>query len=789
MANDVSFSIKVNGTQATTTTNKVRQQFYSLNDVINQTGKNITQVNQQLSTVDKTMKRPTAYDTVGRTDNAINKFGRTIKSLRVHGIDPATNSVARFVNVVGGGMFNTVTLTITAIMSLFYALKKVNDVMQDYFRGLSSRASLLFKFSKQRVEDVKSQKKQIQNVIDQLKKMNEKQKLSNIEKNIALSLVQQIKNKWSDVGIQIDKDTGKIKNFNEVQARLNQKTIQQSAEELENMIDFQNSKLDLALSKYTGKTSLWKGGFVGNGNPFDAFDIFRGKNLDTIKPIDLFPAIKDKFINPEELNKIDVNKLIFGNTGEQISFFRQVAKHLIDPDSFQDLEEIINNLLQKQKLQNQRSELVNPFEENKRKATELQQSFSQLSKQVEKTDQKLQQLEKDAQEYHDQQFYDIKSTRGKIDYQKDRFEENEYFIKNFKNQTKAFKDKWGDYVYPDENGNDTTQRISAILKKNDKVQSLYSEFLELDKKYQPEIDRISKRYSVLKDYQNTVSLYDTAAGFRGSPYSRENPEYKIAKEFIENFGAVIEGEWKDLNDKISNERKQAIQKLNLTGNDQKAARMLDEEQTKLNQYRLDVIQYNKALQQLDQAYKDLRDSSNQLTKLYKQEAEQREAALKVMQDEFAELERLVAEEAKVTQQRKSFLTGMGNDVIAQYMRDTGQEYSLRRQQIERQIMQELGVTSLTANQKSIAGRLAYIEQLQSEQQMNDRIDTFRYGVKTNELASKGGWSSSVYVSGRDSIAQQNLKVNQNQLKIQQQIGKLLPQLKKQMNTLNKNLQI
>ena len=209
----------------------------------------------------------------------------------------------------------------------------------------------------------------------------------------------------------------------------------------------------------------------------------------------------------------------------------------------------------------------------------------------------------------------------------------------------------------------------------------------------------------------------------------------------------------------------------------------------LQDYNSDLAILEKNTQNMVKAMRMAQDATTQTVQLQKQLAEQRAAAIQAMQDQFAELEKMVAEEAKVTQQRKSFLTGMGNDVIAQFMRDTGQEYSLRRQQIERQIMQELGVTSLNANQKSIAGRLAYIEQLQNEQQMNDRMDTFKYGVKTNELASKGGWSSSVYVSGRDSIAQQNLKVNQNQLKIQQQIGKLLPELKKQMNTLNKNLQI
>lgn len=792
MANDVSFSIKVNGTQATTTTNKVRQQFYSLNDVINQTGKNITQVNQQLSTVDKTMKRPTTYDTVGRADNAINKFGRSIKQLRVHGIDPATNSVARFINVVGGGMFNTVTLAITAIMGLFYALKKVNSALQDYFGALGARSDTLLKISKQRVKDTQEEGKQIQKVLDELKQMNEKQKLSNIEKNIALTLVQQIKNKWTDVGIQIDKNTGKIRNFNEVQAKLNKKQIEEQSKELETQIQLQNTKLDLTLSKYTGKTSIFSQMLKG-GNPadaFKAFDIFRGRNIEDITALDLFPGWINNYDSKEAVQKIDMGKLFFGDTQTQIEFFKEVASHLTNLDAFNELNEIIDGLIEKNNLQKTFNALVDPSGQNVRRAKEIQKSIAEAEKNAQKNFDELVKIGNDSQKFADDWNYNQLSTEEKLKVQRQKFDESFRNAKEFENVRDSFAQKWGDQFY-ERDGQITTQNIDAILNRNNKARDLYSEYQKIQQKYQPEINGLIVSQSMYDEQKNILDTYKRQMSnkFRFSPLTYSYDEAHKAQQWIKEEGPRIEKAWDELKKKMAEERQKAFDELKLQGTDLRDAQLLDQEQNKLDEYNQDVIHMGENIKLLGQYSKENQQALTQITKLEKQLAEERAAAIKAMQDEFAELEKLVAEEAKVTQQRKSFLTGMGNDVIAQFMRDTGQEYSLRRQQIERQIMQELGVTSLNANQKRIAGRLAYIEQLQNEKQMNDRMDTFKYGVKTNELASKGGWSSSVYVSGRDSIAQQNLKVNQNQLKIQQQIGKLLPELKKQMNTLNKNLQI
>lgn len=793
MANDVSFSIKVNGTQATTTTNKVRQQFYSLNDVINQTGKNITQVNQQLSTVDKTMKRPTAYDTVGRADNAINKFGRTIKSLRVHGIDPATNSVARFINVVGGGMFNTVTLTITAIMSLFYALKKVNSALQDYFGALGARSDTLLKISKQRVKDTQEEGKQIQKVIDELKQMNEKQKLSNIEKNIALTLVQQIKNKWSDVGIQIDKNTGKIKNFNEVQAKLNKKQIEEQSKELETQIQLQNTKLDLTLSKYTGKTSIFSQ-ILNGGNPadaFKAFDIFRNKSIEDITALDLFPGWINNYDDKEAVKKIDMGKLFFGDTQTQKEFFKQVASHLTNLDAFNSLNEIIDGLTEKNNLQKLKDALVDPTGENVRRAKQIQKSFAEGRKNYDKAIEQVFKIKQADDKFYGEIDYQKLTTEQKLNAQRRRYNQADRGIAEYNKLAKAYEDRWKDNWVVLENGQVSTNNIEAVKKNSEKVGSLYSEYQKIQQKYQPQINKLIASRSLYDEQKYIFDTYKRQMSnkFRFSPLTYSYEEAHKAQQWIREEGPRIEKAWDELKNKMAEERQKAFDELKLQGNDERWGRLVDEEQNKLDEYNRDTLAYNNNVKVLDYYAKERRQALSQEIKLQKQLAEQRAAAIQAMQDEFAELEKMVAEEAKVTQQRKSFLTGMGNDVIAQFMRDTGQEYSLRRQQIERQIMQELGVTSLNANQKSIAGRLAYIEQLQNEQQMNDRMDTFKYGVKTNELASKGGWSSSVYVSGRDTIAQQNLKVNQNQLKIQQQIGKLLPELKKQMNTLNKNLQI
>lgn len=778
MANDVHFKMTMDGNQVITVQNNVLKNFDNVNKAIKQTNKNLSQMG---SDDVNPYKHITDSDTVNRADNSLNEFGRTIKSLRIHGIDPITNSIARFINVLGGGMFNTVTAMVTAVMALFYAIRKVNSLIQDYYGALSSRANTLLKISKQRVKDTEDERKQIDKVINQLKQMNKKQKLSNVEKNIALSLVQQIKNKWSDVGIQIDKNTGKIKNFNEVEARLNREQKFTTYEELQKQIKYQDTKLDLSLAKYTGKNNLFKA--KNFTDAFKSFDIFRGKQIEDLTATDLFPGLINNFDNIEAVKKINLGKLFFGDTQTQIDFFRQVAQHLTNQEAFNGLNEIIDQLIQKRELQKAKDALVDPSS----KLHKIQQAQGVFDKQLEtrdKINKQLDEISEDRLKFDQSIEYDQKSTEQKLKIQRDKIKKYQSDIQKFENEKKALDKKWEDLQVYDENGDLYTQGIYDLLKRNDRMKEVFKQYKNIEKRYEPFIQEYINLYDEFKKNQQIIKNFETAnmwgVGFHGKPQ-----EVIDAEKWIENY----KNRWDSITLDMAVDKDSALGTLILQETDKIDAAILDKQMTKLGEYERDLKILDNSKNVFKGVVKDMKDAITQTIKLQKQLSEEREAAIKALQDEFAQLEKLVAEEAKVTEQRKSFLTGMGNNVIAKFMQDNGQEYSLRRQQIERQIKEELGVTSLNQNQKRIAERLAYIEQLQNKQELEEKLNTFNYGVKTNELASKGGWSSSVYVSGKDNIAVQNLKTNQNQLEIQKQINKLLPELKKQMNNLNKNLQI
>lgn len=796
MANDVHFTIKVDGSQATTTTNNVTRQFYSLNDAINQTGKNISQINQGMQNIHKTMKRPTAYDTVGRADNAMNKFGRTIKQLRVHGIDPATNSFARFVNVVGGGMFNTVTAVITAIMGLYLALKKVNEYIKSYYAGIQAGLDTVIKISRHRIEQIKEQKKESQGIIDELQKINQKQKLNVVEQNQAVTLAERLKDGWSNVGVQIDKATGKVKNLNLVQSQLNYQETEKTSKQLEQIIDNQAHKLDLMLSKYTDKSDIFKNLITLRRDPFSKesyqpYQLFRGKKIEDISIFDMFPGFVNDYDDKEAVKKIDIKKFLLGNTEDQISFLKQVAKHLTNLDAFNELNNIIEGLFQLQKYQSQLYDKNDPAKSQEAKLSQMSKAANEVGKEFDNLRKITDELVKDVETTMRDTWYENASPQEKLDYLN---QEKDYWQsqadKNFEDakRLQAENKKYIDNIIRNEDGTYTTPGINYLLGRNSQAGEAYTMFKNAEKQYEDEYK------GILSDYDKYISSKNLHNEFlsrlRRNPFATKTKEEEDAFKFINQFEQNIDQRWEDYNNKVKSFAEAQRKKANVLANNETDANILDQQLQLIEGAKRAAAQMSVIVNNQKEAMKNFKQYVGQIGKVTKEAAEEMAAAIKTIQDQFDELSRMVAEEVKVTNQRKGYLTGLGNNVIAKYMQDTGQGYSLRKQQIERQMMKELGLTSLNANQKSIAGRLAYIEQLQNAQQVEDKYSAFKYGVKTtNDLATKGGFNSSIYVSGKDNVAQQNLKSNKNQEKILQQINKLLPELRKQFNTLNKNLQI
>lgn len=796
MANDVHFTIKVDGSQATTTTNNVTKQFYSLNDAINQTGKNISQINQGMQNIHKTMKRPTAYDTVGRADNAMNKFGRTIKQLRVHGIDPATNSFARFVNVVGGGMFNTVTAVITAIMGLYLALKKVNEYIKSYYAGIQAGLDTVIKISRHRIEQIKEQKKESQGIIDELQKINQKQKLNVVEQNQAVTLAERLKDGWSNVGVQIDKATGKVKNLNLVQSQLNYQETEKTSKQLEQIIDNQAHKLDLMLSKYTDKSDIFKNLITLRRDPFSKesyqpYQLFRGKKIEDISIFDMFPGFVNDYDDKEAVKKIDIKKFLLGNTEDQISFLKQVAKHLTNLDAFNELNNIIEGLFQLQKYQSQLYDKNNPAKSEESKIAQMSKAANEVGKEFENLRKVTGELVEDAETTMRDDWYKNASPQEKLDYLN---QEKDYWQsqadKNYEDakRLEAENKKYIDNIIRNEDGTYTTPGINYLLERNSQASEAYNMFKNAEKQYEDEYK------SILSDYDKYISSKNLhnefLARLRRNPFATKTKEEEEAFKFINQFEQNIDQRWEDYNNKVKSFAEAQRKKANILANNDTDANILDEQLQLIEGAKKAAAQMSVIVNNQKEAMKNFKQYVEQIGKVSQEAAEKMAAAEKAIVDQFDELSRIVAEEAKVTNQRKGYLTGLGNNVIAKYMQDTGQGYSLRKQQIERQMMKELGLTSLNANQRSIAGRLAYIEQLQNAQQVEDKYSAFKYGVKTtNDLATKGGFNSSIYVSGKDNVAQQNLKANRNQEKILEQIKGLIPELRKQLNTLNKNLQI
>lgn len=790
--NDVHFSISCDSSNASYSINNVYKQLDTLYDKSNRVGKNISKNNADaIGVINEQYQHVNKSDTIKRASNSVEAFGRQIKALRIHGLDPTTNSFARFINVAGGSFFNVFTLGVTAIMGVVVALKQVNKYLQEFYAAIAARADTLIKMSKASIDNLDKQKKQIQGIVDQLQKLNQKQQLTNREQALAVSLAQELKNKWSGVNVQIDKATGRITNLNQIQARLNRQNISRTSAELQQIIQQQNTKLDLQLSKYTGKTSLFKG--IMNGkNPFESYQIFRGKQAGDIDIFDLFPGLINNFDDKEAVRKIDINKLIFGNTESQISFFRQVASHLTNIDAFNELNQVIDTLYQKLENQKQLSQVADPTKEIRRKVDDLNKTI-QKSNQIEQSIYQIDQERlRDNLQNRNKTLYDQGSTDYKIASAKND-------LSNFNNVFEQLKKEVGEVVnawksnpdwYEDkQTGTRRSRKIDQIVRKNQNLAQLYSQYLNIDKEFQPKIDNLIQQVAkyeynkkIVDDYYKTT----TGSGRFRPPMTQQQLE---ANQYIKSFAPdFYDVAWEGLSKQIKEAKAKAREQLNLSTNDEADMKVLDDVMTELTNENIRLKEAEEKMKQVAKLNKDIHAIQKQLFDLDKQQKEQ---WIKELDDEYSEL----AEEVRQYEQRRKeirkqqeYVDSFAKNILGKYYQDNGMQMLWRRKELQRQWKQQLGVQSLTDNQKNLIGRLAYIEQLQKAGELNQN-DTFKYGVKSNDLAARGGWNSSVYVSGKDNVMQQNLKTNQNQQKILQQINKVMPELKREIETLNSNLKI
>ena len=218
---------------------------------------------------------------------------------------------------------NPMAAAIAAITALVAVGVKLWDKLTLSAEEYAKKASFEFEQAQKKFNDLTNAQKEDSGYLDRLKEISQEENISNSLKTEAISIIQSLTDRYGDLGISIDVTTGKIHGLDEGMAKANKKMSEFAKEakriELRKAESVANSKIGL----------IDKGrGLYSNFTPFD----FGGHSYGT--------ALAHKWAGSELSNEGGIEKLAINsrnseivNMAKQILDLRKKMGEVINPDS------------------------------------------------------------------------------------------------------------------------------------------------------------------------------------------------------------------------------------------------------------------------------------------------------------------------------------------------------------------------------------------------------------------------------------------------------------------------
>ena len=219
---------------------------------------------------------------------------------------------------------NPMAMAIAAITALVAVGVKLWDKLTLSAEEYAKKASFEFEQAQKKFNDLTNAQKEDSGYLDRLKEISQEENISNALKTEAISIIKSLTDRYGDLGISIDVTTGKIHGLDEGIAKANKKMSEFAKEakrlELRKAESVASSKIN----------SIYKGrGLNSNFTPFD----FGGQSYGT------FLAYKwagFELSNKEGIENLATNRRsseIVKNMAKQILDLRKKMAEAINPDS------------------------------------------------------------------------------------------------------------------------------------------------------------------------------------------------------------------------------------------------------------------------------------------------------------------------------------------------------------------------------------------------------------------------------------------------------------------------
>ena len=184
-------------------------------------------------------------------DQGINKIKQAQKSLNgfkriaVSGIGKQLTSA--FSNV-GKALLSPIGAAIISFELLYKICKAYySQIREGENQKLNSENRL--KILKQENKQLEEQKKKSEDLAKTLAELNSHEKLTNVERQLAISLVDQLNQGYQGMSLEIDKATGKVKNLNEEMAKLREQQRKQQIANVTQQMSTLSNAIDAELNE------------------------------------------------------------------------------------------------------------------------------------------------------------------------------------------------------------------------------------------------------------------------------------------------------------------------------------------------------------------------------------------------------------------------------------------------------------------------------------------------------------------------------------------------------------
>ena len=229
-------------------------------------------------------------------------------------------------------------MAIAAITALVAVGVKLWDKLTLSAEEYAKKASFEFEQAQKKFNDLTNAQKEDSGYLDRLKEISQEENISNALKSEAISIIQLLTNRYGDLGFSIDVTTGKIHGLDEGIAKANKKMSEFAKEakrlELRKAESVANSKIGLI---YKGR------GVYSHFTPFD----LDGQSIGT--------TLANKWAGFDLSNKGGIEKLatnssseIVKNMAKQILDLRKKMGEVINPDSEEFNPQILQFLKQRE---------------------------------------------------------------------------------------------------------------------------------------------------------------------------------------------------------------------------------------------------------------------------------------------------------------------------------------------------------------------------------------------------------------------------------------------------------